>query len=297
MVLSAIFYCCYCSGLFQLLEQRRTGCWVNNDYMGIAGYSDDNLLMAPSLDALQDMLATCEEYAVSHNLKFSTDPIPRKSKTRCLAFQRKARTPDRRMKLCDNFLPWENSGKHIGNKIITDNDITRQDVKEKRAKYIGKNNEIIQEFYFAHPKTKVRINSIWNSHFSGSVLWNLFSPESEQLYGTYNQSVKIMFGLPRSAHRFFIEPLTGTAHLKKVLIRRFLSFVDSIKNSKKIALKNLFKVVKNDCRSVTGRNLNMIRNLVGKDSVENLVPMDSDSIKYCEIKAEDRWRLSAWFRN
>ena len=36
----------------------------------------------------------------------------------------------------------------------------------------------------------------------------------------------------------------------------------------------------------------MIMYLVVKDSVENLVPMDSDSIKYCEIKQEDHWRLS-----
>ena len=50
MVLSAIFYCCYCSGLFQLLEQQRSGCRVNSDYLGICGYSDDNLLPAPTLD-------------------------------------------------------------------------------------------------------------------------------------------------------------------------------------------------------------------------------------------------------
>ena len=62
--------------------------------------------------------------------------------------------------------------------------------------------------------------------------------------------------------------------------------------SKKIALKNLFKVVRNDCCSVTGRNLNRIANLVGKASPENLVPADSDTIAYCEMKPEDHWRLS-----
>ena len=191
---------------------------MNSDYMGICGYSDDNLLLAPSLEALQEMLKTCEEYAASHNLKFSTDPNPRKSKTRCLPFLKKERIIERQMMLCGNLLPWENSGKHIGNKIVTEKDIMHQDVKEKRATYIGKNNEICQEFYFAHPSTKFRINSIWNSHFSGSVLWNLFSPESEQVYATYNQSVKIMFDLPRSTHRYFINIL------KKLYSRRFLLY-------------------------------------------------------------------------
>ena len=112
------------------------------------------------------------------------------------------------------------------------------------------------------------------------------------MFGTYNQSVKIMYKLPRSAHRFFIEPITGATHLKKTLIRRFLSFVESIKSSKKIALKNLFKVVKQDCRSVTGRNLNMIKNLVGKEGIENLAPSDSDMTEYCVIPETETWRLS-----
>ena len=127
------------------------------------------------------MFVTCEEYAASHNLKFSTDPVASKSKTRCLAFLVKDRPLDRKMKLCGNFLPWENSGKHIGNKLVTDRDITRQDVKEKRANYISKNNEIIQEFYFAHPRTKFKINSIWNCHFSGCQIWDLFCRESEMI--------------------------------------------------------------------------------------------------------------------
>ena len=167
-----------------------------------------------------------------------------------------------------------------------------QDVKDKRAKYIGKNNEIIQEFYFAHPKTRLQINSIWNSHWSGSVLWDLFGPEAEQVYGTYNQSVKIMFDIPRSSSRFLIEPLTGASHLKKVLIKRFLTFVESIKSSKKIALKNLFKVVKEDCRSVTGNNLTRIMNLVGKVNVDSLVPTDAMDIQYHVISEENVFKVN-----
>ena len=44
--------------------------------MGIFGYADDNFLIAPSLDSLQEMLATCQEYATEHNLKFSTQAKP-----------------------------------------------------------------------------------------------------------------------------------------------------------------------------------------------------------------------------
>ena len=82
-ILSAIAYCYYCQELFTLLRRRRSGLWINGDYRGILGYSDDNVLCAPSIDGLQDMLRTCEEFAASHNLKFSTNPTnPRKSKTK-----------------------------------------------------------------------------------------------------------------------------------------------------------------------------------------------------------------------
>ena len=102
---------------------------MNSDYLGILGYSDDNLLIAPSADALQEMLETCEEYAAEHNLKFSTDPNPKLSKTRCLAFLQQDR-PLEKLKLCGNYLPFEKSAKHLGNKIVDVMDGMRQDMKE-----------------------------------------------------------------------------------------------------------------------------------------------------------------------
>ena len=85
-ILSAIAYCFYCQELFTLLERNRSGCWINGNYMGLLGYSDDNVCLAPSLKALQDMLKICEDFAESHNLKFSTHPDPIKRKTKTMAF-------------------------------------------------------------------------------------------------------------------------------------------------------------------------------------------------------------------
>ena len=77
-----------------------------------------------------------------------------------------------------------------------------------------------------------------------------------------------------------------------VLIKRFLTFVESIKKSKKIALKNLFKVVKEDCRSVTGANLKRIMNLVGKENVDSLVPNDAMDIEYHVISEENAYKVN-----
>ena len=77
------------NGLFELLNKSGSGCWINNIFYGITGFSDDSIILAPNQDALQEMLDICDKYAIEHNLKFSTDSDPKKSKMKCLAFQRK----------------------------------------------------------------------------------------------------------------------------------------------------------------------------------------------------------------
>ena len=90
-VLSAIFYCIYINTLFKILRTSKLRCFVNGYYLGILGYSDDNLLLAPSLHALKEMVLICEKYAKEHDLKFSTNPEPKKCKTKCIAFLKKPR--------------------------------------------------------------------------------------------------------------------------------------------------------------------------------------------------------------
>ena len=130
---------------------------MENTYCGIFGYSDDNWVIAPSLDSLQKILTTCEEYAASHNLKFSTDQNPIKCKTKCMAFLKKKRTLPGLL-LCGNPLPWVDKLKHLGNTIEGSIDGAQLDTKVKRARYIQNNVSLNQEFYFAHPKSKVKVN-------------------------------------------------------------------------------------------------------------------------------------------
>ena len=144
-IFAAIAYCMYVAGLFQLLEERRAGCWVEGEYRGIWGYSDDNWAVAPSLSSLQDMISTMEEYANSHNLKFSTDPNPVKCKTKCMAYLRKPRNLPSMM-LCGTTLPWVDHIKHLGITVTNEIDGCQKDIMIKRAQFIGSSSEILQEF-------------------------------------------------------------------------------------------------------------------------------------------------------
>ena len=148
-------------------------------YHGIFGYSDDNWLLAPSLNALQDMLDICEEYASGHNLKFSTDPKPVKFKTKLMAFLKRPRELPG-LVLCGTPLPWVDQLKHLGNHISNSMDGNQLDMKIKRASYIDKNNSKLQEFHFVHPMTNIQLTNTDNKHFTDSQLWMIGSIEYEK---------------------------------------------------------------------------------------------------------------------
>ena len=166
-----------------------------------------------------------------------------------------------------------------------------KDIKIKRAGYITKNCELIQEFMFAHPKTRFQTNLIFNSHFTGSPIWDLFSPDAIRLENTWNVSFRRMFDLPMETHRYLVEPVSDHMHLKKILIKRFLSFIQQINKSSKLIPKQLLNVIMNDTRSVTGSNLKRILILTKKTKVEDVTSKDIEDIEYAKMCQEEKWRI------
>ena len=120
------------NGLFEKLKENKTGCWINGDFVGILGYADDNFLLSPTLDGLQEMLNTCADYAFEHNLTFSTNENHKKSKTKCMAFLHK-KSSLKELTLCGKRLPWVGYVKHLGKTIVNNVDYMSQDTTEKRA--------------------------------------------------------------------------------------------------------------------------------------------------------------------
>ena len=288
-VLSPRLYCIYMDDLFAEMRRRKTGCWVGDTFGGIVGYADDLLLMAPTLDSLQEMITTCERYAVEHNLVFSTHPKPIKCKTKCLASLKKDREL-KKLRLGGMDLPWVTSAKHLGCTIEASMNM-KKDLMEKRAIYINRVNELSQEFYFAHPTVKVKLNNIFNSYFYGSSLWDLFGSEATRLEKTWNISQRMMLNLPRNSHRYFVEPLSQTPHIMCSLYGRFLKFVVAISESPKKALRNMLNYVKLDCRTTTGGNLRRMMLLAGKTSVDELTTLSFKSHQYMDVPQGEEWRI------
>ena len=99
---------------------------------------------------------------------------------------------------------------------------------------------------------------------------------------SYNRSVKIMLDLPFATHRYLIQPLSNEEHIRIVLVKRFLSFIDKVKNSGKPPLVMLLSDAMVDVRSTTGSNMRNIMLSVGKTSVKEVHKADGDRMKYFE---------------
>ena len=109
---------------------------------------------------------------------------------------------------------------------------------------------------------------------------------------SYNVSVRRMFNLPRETHCFFIEEISECTHIKYVLLKRFLSFMEQIKKSPKVIPKKLLNIVKNDALSVTGSNLRNILLLIeDKFSVDDLNKFDLINMIYCPVTQENEWKI------
>ena len=70
--------------------------------------------------------------------------------------------------LCGVPLPCVKTGKHLGNHLSNKCDGMKSDIRIKRAMFIDKNNDLNQEFGFSHLIVKVKMNLIYNFHFTGS---------------------------------------------------------------------------------------------------------------------------------
>ena len=116
-------------------------------------YADDLILLAPTRSAMVAMLKVCEDYAREHNISFSTDPNPAKSKTKCLYMCGKTNVMNypANLKLNGRDLPFVKTATHLGHELSQECNMV-QDTKIKRASFIDRSISIRETFDFAHPE-------------------------------------------------------------------------------------------------------------------------------------------------
>ena len=93
---------------------------------------------------------------------------------------------------------------------------------------------------------------------------DLYGSWTKKVFTSWNVSLKYIWDLPHSTHRYFFEHLTECRHVKILLIRRFLNFLRSILHSSSEVCKLLLHTILRNVQSVTGSNVRNIELEVGE---------------------------------
>ena len=294
-VSSAILFAVYIDQLLQILRESGFGCHINGEFFGAMIFADDIMLLSASLSGLQTLIDISQGFASSKNLKFGTDPDPSKSKTKCIVFskQKKDRVPSVQVMLDGVPLPWVTQVKHLGNVLQCDNSMS-VDVLQKRGKYIGKVNSLLQEFHYAEASIVTKLINIYATSFYGSGTWDINSAECEKLYRSWNVTIRLVYNLDRCTHRYLIEPVSQCLHPKVMIASRFVTFYKSLVKSEKFGVRFLAKLNERDQRTVLGKTLHSLLNQCGlqESRLEDLcASIVKRKCTYFSVPEDQKWRL------
>ena len=230
-------------------------------FCGVMGFCDDLLLLAPSRDAMELMLKTCEVFAKNNGLQFSTDPNPSKSKTKCIFVcgQNKRLKKPVPLQLDGKELPWVPSGNHLGHEIHETGTMD-SDVRMKKAAFIQDSTQIRDMFHFASPVEVLQAIKTFSAKLYGSMLWSLRGEAVKQMWNTWNTCVKLTWQVPRETHTYFIDHLLdcGISDLRTHVFARTVKFHRSLRTSPSSEVRVVANMVTRDVRSPTGSNIALI---------------------------------------
>ncbi len=266
---SPAFWSVYLDPLFSLLREAGVGCHIGGMYVGVVGYADDLLLLAPSREAAMKMLKTCAEFSELSNITFSMSADPRRSKSKALFVvgpRGSALARPAPLQLCGRPLPWVERADHLGHTLHQDGSMAH-DCLEKRAQFIDSSVKVREAFSFAHPAEQISAVEKYCTAAYGSNLWDLSGAETKMFVNAWRTGHKLAWRAPRSTHTYLVEEVLapGVANLHASLIHRFTFFFRGllVSPSKEVAVVALLAA--RDIRSNLGSNLEFVRNTAGLD--------------------------------
>ena len=135
------------------------------------------------------------------------------------------------------------------------------DTKMKRASYIKHSMETRDMFGFALPGQVLNAVSVYDAHFYGSNLWNLYGDMAGQVYRSWSTTVKLVWDLPRSTHSYFVDNLLSgpIPSVSQKVLFQYVSFLKRLRNSVSKEVRLMAMIAGADIRSGVGRNVHNMK--------------------------------------
>ena len=167
----------------------------------------------------------------------------------------------------------------------------KHDCDVKRGQFIGKVHSLLQEFYFSAPAVVMKLVNVYATSLYGSNCYDLFSDASERLFRAWNVTVRQVYKLDRTTHRYLIETISKCLHPKVILSSRFVKFHENNVKCVKPVIRTLANLNKDDLTTVYGRNLYNIGGCCNLN-VNCLTPqLVKSNMTYFSIPETELWRI------
>ena len=287
----------YLDSLLKDLRALGVGCHVGQKFMGVMAYADDLVLLAPNRAAADQMLSLCESWAAENNVQFSTDPDPKKSKSKVIFMcgLRSNLTKPSPLTLCGRELPWVPSATHLGHELHETGEM-EYDARVKRGQFITNSLEVREIFSFASPMEIIAALKLYSTSFYGSDLWELGGQMANQVYNSWGTAIKLAWSVPRATRKYLVEQVLapGVNSVRTDILAKFVGFFRNLRTSPSNEVAFMAHFVGRDMRTVTGRNLRLIEDETGLSpwiqtsaKIKQVLSSDLDV-----VPARDQWRIA-----
>ena len=223
-ILSPVLFCVYVDELLNRVNGSGIGCHVGHlSYAGL-GYADDVALLTPSIQALQELLHTCEDFADEYNVKFNA------KKTMCMCIGSSVHLPRRRVTLHGSHIAWSASVKHLGNNI-TQNLSDSDDIRAKKGVFISQVNKLNNKFSVISSNVRGRLLQTYCCSWYGCQTWDLDSKQARQMNTEWNKAIRRTLKIPYTTHRQLLPLIVHGRSFADQHVARVYKFMQSFVKS------------------------------------------------------------------
>ena len=232
-----------------------------------------------------------------YNISFSTDPEPKKSKSKCLFIvgRRRGLASPAPLMLGDHQLPWVENAAHLGHELHISGNMDH-DAVVKRAMFIEKSVEVRNMFEWAAPAEVLAALKIYCGDFYGSMLWDLGGDKASQIFSAWDTAVKLSWSCPRWTRTFLSQQVLSLdmTSAKTDILGRYGKFAKGLKSSTCDEVRVLFNLVSRDLQSTTGKNLKLVMVKSGLDCLTTSPFKLKKALhmnQTVDIPEQDAWRI------
>ena len=234
-ILSPFLFNVYIDDLSIALSACHTGCYVSNTIMNHFMYADDLVIFSPSSVGLRALIAVCEQYGISHDIRFNH----KKSAIMiCRGHYMKNVYPPL-YTLNGEVIKEVDSVRYLGH-IISSNGKDDKDIMRQCQQLYARGNVLLRKFHMCSMDVKVKLfNTYCSPMYTAQLWWNHTVYSFHRLNVCYNNILRRLLRRPRycSASGLFAE--CGIPNCKAVirsLIYKFMSRLNESTNDVILAI-------------------------------------------------------------